>query len=225
MSFTLRDFQIKLQSKGFYTGEADGLYGPLTKKAVDAWGPSGSDLDAPIRPPEPGTLIPPAWLVPCQMSRVVVHWTAGGPDVSAIDREHYHIIIDQSNNLARGDHSISDNVNTGDDDYAAHTLGCNTGAIGISLCGMVNAVERPFRSGPAPIKQAQWETAARVVAELLKFYKIPLTEKTVLQHGEVQKTLGIAQRGKWDCMVLPWDLKVTPAQAGQLFRTEVRKHL
>lgn len=225
MSFTLKDLQIKLQSKGYYSGFVDGAYGPLTRKALDAWGPSGTDLDAPQMPVGAGRLIPPSWLVPCQMSRVVVHWTAGGPRCSAVDKEHYHMIVDQMNMLTRGDHAITDNVNTGDGDYAAHTAGCNTGSIGISMCGMMNAVERPFEPGPWPIKKEQFETTARAVAELIQFYGIPLTDKTVLQHGEVQKNLGIKQNGKWDCMVLPWDLTLGPTQAANLFRTEVRKHL
>lgn len=222
MSFTLKNFQLKLQSKGYYTGVVDGLYGPLTKKAVDAWGPSGTDLDAPHRPPEPGRLIPPMWLVPCKMSRVVIHWTAGGPRCSGEDREHYHIIVDQENNLMLGEHGIADNVNTADGDYAAHTRDCNTGSIGISMCGMLDAEERPFKPGPFPIRKAQWEVTARAVAELVQFYGIPLTHKTVLQHGEVQKNLGIRQNGKWDCMVLPWNLA---GNAATLFRAEVQKNL
>jgi hypothetical protein len=225
MSFRLRDLQIKLQGKGYYQGSADGLWGPLTRKALEAWGPSGTDLDAPTLPIEPGNVIPPSWLPVCRMSRVVVHWTAGGPNVSAVDREHYHIIIDQELKLHRGDESISDNVNTADGDYAAHTRGLNTGSIGVALTGMLNARESPFDPGPYPIKLDQWKLGARVVAELVKFYEIPLTPTTVLQHGEVQARLGIPQAGKWDIMKLPWDPTLPPSQVANLFRVEVQKHL
>lgn len=222
MSLTLRDLQLKLQKKGYYTGVVDGLYGPLTRKAIEAWGPSGTDLDAPQRPPEPGTVIPPMWLVSCHMSRVIVHWTAGGPHCSGVDEDHYHIIVDQELKLHRGNHSISDNVNTADGDYAAHTLNCNGGSIGIAMTGMLDAVERPFNPGPYPIKLAQWQLTARAVAEIITFYGIPLNAMSVLQHGEVEKTLHIKQRGKWDCMVLPWD---PTAPAANAFRAEVLKHL
>lgn len=225
MTFRLKDLQIKLQAKGYYKGAADGLWGPLTRKAMEAWGPSGTDLDAPMLPPEPGNVIPSMWLPVCQMSRVVFHWTAGGPNASGEDREHYHIIIDQSNKLHKGDESIADNVNTSDGDYAAHTRNLNTKSIGVALCGMMEAVERPFNPGPYPIKLEQWKLGARVVAELIHFYGIPLTDKTVLQHGEVQTKLGVAQAGKWDIMALPWDPTLPPAQVANLFRVEVRKHL
>lgn len=225
MTFKLRDLQIKLQGKGYYQGPADSLWGPLTRKAVEAWGPSGTDLDAPIMPPEPGMTIPSMWLPVCHMSRVVVHWTAGGPDASSVDREHYHIIVTQGLKLVKGDESIADNVSTNDGDYAAHTRGLNTGSIGVALCGMIDARQSPFDPGPYPIKFDQWQLAARVVAELIHFYGIPLSPKTVLQHGEVQAQLGIAQAGKWDIMVLPWDPTLPPAQVANLFRAEVGKHL
>lgn len=225
MSFYLRDLQIKLQNKGYYQGTVDNLWGPLTRKAMEAWGPSGTDLDAPTLPPEPGNVIPSMWLPVCQMKRVVVHWTAGGPNVSSVDKEHYHIIVDQENKLHKGDESIADNVSTSDGDYAAHTRNLNTGSIGIALTGMLNAVQSPFNPGPYPIKLEQWRIAARAVAELIHFYKIPLTPETVLQHGEVQKTLGVPQAGKWDIMALPWDPTLSPSQVANLFRAEVRKHL
>lgn len=225
MSFTLRDLQIKLQGKGYYQGKADNQWGPLTRKAMEAWGPSGTDLDAPIVPIEPGSIIPPMWLPVCQMDRVVMHWTAGGPNVSGEDREHYHILIDQSNKLQKGDESIADNVSTADGDYAGHTRNLNTKSIGVALCGMMGAIERPFSAGPYPIKLDQWRMGARVVAELIHFYGIPLTPRTVLQHGEVQGTLGVAQAGKWDIMKLPWDPELPPAQVANLFRAEVRKHI
>jgi len=64
---------------------------------------------------------------------------------------------------------------------------------------------------------------AAVAAELAKFYKIPVGPTTILGHGEVQKNLGIAQKGKWDPLVLPWDPKLTRAQVGKMFREEVAR--
>lgn len=222
MSFTLKDLQIKLQHKHYLDDQADGLWGPKTAKAVEAWGRSGTDLDAPQTVPDPREPLPLMWLPACRMSRVVHHWTAGGSHVSATDKDHYHIIIDQDCRPWLGDHSISDNVNTSDGDYAAHTLNCNTGSIGIALCGMADAVESPFNPGPFPILEEQWKFSARCVAQLIKFYGIPLTDKTVLQHGEVEAKLKIKQRGKWDVMKLPWN---PSARAGDLFRDEVARYL
>jgi hypothetical protein len=47
-------------------------------------------------------------------------------------KEHYHFIIEGDGTVIKGDHDISDNVSTADDDYAAHTRACNTGSIGVS---------------------------------------------------------------------------------------------
>lgn len=157
------------------------------------------------------------------MGAIVAHWTAGAHKASALDREHYHIIIEDDGRLVRGDHSIDDNVNTADGNYAAHTRGFNAGVIGISVCCMADAKERPFNAGKFPMTKTQWEAMAQVAAELCKFYSIPVTPKTVLQHGEVQKTLGIQQRGKWDCMVLPWEPRAT--DAGDRFRALVNAGL
>jgi hypothetical protein len=86
---------------------------------------------------------------------------------------------------------------------------------------MHNATESPFNGGSYPMKEIQWYTMARVVGELCAFYKIAVTRQTVLGHGEVQSILGIAQKGKWDPMVLPWDTAKTKEQVGDAFRALV----
>lgn len=150
-------------------------------------------------------LIKPSWMPACKMNRIILHWTAGSYDASAVDKEHYHILVEGDGSLVRGDHPIDDNVNTKDGIYAAHTLGTNTGSIGVSACSMAGAVEKPFNPGSFPMKKSQWLKMAAVAAELAKFYNIAVTRKTILGHGEVQKELDIKQKGKWDPVVLPWD--------------------
>ena len=68
---------------------------------------------------------------------------------------------------------------------------------------MVGAVERPFRAGPEPITPAQINALVLLTRELALKYKIPVTRETILSHAEVQPTLKIAQRGKWDIAWLP----------------------
>ncbi len=68
---------------------------------------------------------------------------------------------------------------------------------------MSGAVERPFRSGTAPITGAQLTALAALCRTLSARYSIPVTPRTVLTHAEVQPTLGIVQRGKWDVTWLP----------------------
>lgn len=168
-------------------------------------------------------LLHSSWKPHCDMKRIILHWTAGGYQASALDKEHYHVLIEGDGTLVRGDHSIEDNVSTRDDDYAAHTRKLNTKSIGVSVCCMANAHERPLKPGPFPMKKSQWRLMAAVAAELAAFYEIPVTRQTILAHGEVQRILGVVQRGKWDPLVLPWDTSLTKAQVGDAFRGEVAK--
>ncbi|PZQ49774.1 MAG: N-acetylmuramoyl-L-alanine amidase [Rhodovulum sulfidophilum] len=141
------------------------------------------------------------------MKRVILHWTAGTNVVSALDRQHYHRIVDGEGSVFAGVWPIEANerINPkGPVTYAAHTLNCNTGAIGVALAGMKGAVEAPFSAGLYPINELQLRAAAQLVAYLCRQYRIPVSPTTVLTHAEVQRTLGIAQRGKWDIARLPW---------------------
>lgn len=167
----------------------------------------------------------PEWLQACKMSRIIAHWTAGGHKASSLDKAHYHFIVEDDGKVVKGDHDIKDNVNTGDGDYAAHTLGTNTGSIGVSVACMAGARQSPFSPGSAPMTQTQWLVMAEVVAELCAFYKIPVTPKTVLGHGEVEKNLGKPQRGKWDPMVLPWNPSMRSSEVGDTFRSIVQTKL
>lgn len=170
--------------------------------------------------------LPAVWLPAVKMSRVILHWSAGAYRVSDLDKEHYHLIVDGAANVVRGDHSIADNVNTADDDYAAHTRGCNTGSIGVSMACMAGATEVPFRPGSFPMKETQWKRAAEVVAHLADFYKITVTDKTILTHAEVQPNLGIKQAGKWDVTRVAFDPKLIGAKAcGDAFRALVKSYM
>ncbi|MEH3144858.1 MAG: N-acetylmuramoyl-L-alanine amidase [Methylobacterium frigidaeris] len=168
------------------------------------------------------TVVPKQWMPKCDMERVICHWTAGGYKASSLDRSHYHILIEKSGDLIRGFHSIEDNVYTGDGNYAAHTRGANTKSIGVSVCCMAGAEERPFDPGKFPMMQSQWDRMAEVVADLARFYGIPVTQQTILGHGEVEKYLGKPQRGKWDPMVLPWNPQRSLVKVGDDFRAAVR---
>lgn len=132
------------------------------------------------------------------LTRIIIHWTAGTYNVSDMDRDHYHFIVDGEGHVMAGRHTPEANASTSDGDYAAHTMRCNTGSIGISMACMGGAIEAPFNAGKWPMKEVQVKALAAKVAALATKYKIPVTEKTVLTHAEVQPVLGIKQRGKWD---------------------------
>lgn len=170
-------------------------------------------------------IIPRDWLSLASMKRIICHWSAGSYSASNNDRMHYHILIEGSGKLVRGIHSIDDNVSTSDGDYAAHTLGTNTGSIGIAVCCMAEATERPFDPGPCPMTELQWDTMVQVAAELSRFYNIPVTPQTILGHGEVEANLGRKQKGKWDPMILPWAPHMTRTEVGFLLRKSVEQAL
>lgn len=141
------------------------------------------------------------------MKRVIMHWTAGTYKCNALDRKHYHYIVEGDGTVVTGDHPISDNsaangpLKSGA--YAAHTLGCNSDSIGISMACMLNAKEGGSW-GDYPMTESQFRSMCRATADLCKMYGIKVTRQTVLSHAEVQQTLGIKQRGKWDFSILPF---------------------
>lgn len=139
------------------------------------------------------------------MKRLVVHWTAGAGFPSPEDAEAYHLLIDRVGLPHRGDHAITDNLSTADDDYAAHTRGLNTGAIGLALCGMAGANEKPFAPGRYPLTAPQWNNALLAAADLCERYGITPSRQSLLMHCEVEPFLGVEQRGKWDVSVLCFD--------------------
>jgi len=138
------------------------------------------------------------------MERIICHWTAGGGRANAKDKEHYHRLVEYDGRVVAGFEAIEDNIVTSDGDYARHTLNLNTGSIGVAVCGMRGATEQPFNPGPSPITEKQWRVFCILIADLCRQYAIPVTPETVLTHAEVEPTLGVKQRGKWDFTRLPF---------------------
>jgi N-acetyl-anhydromuramyl-L-alanine amidase AmpD len=165
-------------------------------------------------------VLPGDWTPAADLRRTIVHWTAGSNKASSIDRQHYHILIEGDGKLVRGVPTIAANaVGSVLRPRASHTLNCNTGSIGVSLCGMRGAVERPFKAGPSPITTMQWTTLAHVLAQLCRRYRIAPVAQSLLTHAEVQSNLSIAQRGKWDIGILPFEPELnTPKLVGDRMR-------
>ena len=138
------------------------------------------------------------------MKRLIIHWNAGTNEANELDKQHYHFIVDGDGDVVAGKYKPEDNLSTADGKYAAHTLNCNTGSIGVSMAGMLGAIESPFNAGKYPLKEKQLAATVKLVADLCKKYNIPVTDKTVLTHAEVQPNLGITQRGKWDITRIPF---------------------
>ncbi|KKX29500.1 N-acetylmuramoyl-L-alanine amidase [Rhizobium sp. LC145] len=149
--------------------------------------------------------IPLAWIPDVPMKRIICHWTAGSYHAGPEDLAAYHFLIEGNGRLVKGNSSIALNSRRVKAGYAAHTLNCNSGSIGISLCCMGGAQEQPFHTGNYPMTAAQWNALVATVAELCTRYRIPIGPRTVLSHAEVEINLGIKQRGKWDISRLPFD--------------------
>jgi len=164
-----------------------------------------------------------AWLPRVPMKRIICHWTAGGHRANSTDLRSYHILIEGDGKPLKGNASIALNSGSIKNGYAAHTLNCNTDSIGVSMCGMMGAVEHPFNPGPQPLTRPQWDAFIKAVADLCEAYQIPVTPRTVLFHAEVQQTLGITQRFKWDVSRLVFDSAAGARPIGDKMRAEVTK--
>lgn len=223
---SIQNLQRRLNELG-YNLIVDGKYGPATDKAaLEALAQLPEETivlppTAPIPPEKP--LIPPSWMPAARMARIHVHWTAGAHKANATDKKHYHILVEGDGTPVKGTPSIKLNEAPAKPGSAAHTLNANSGAIGIAMCCMRNAVERPFDPGPSPMTKVQWDATVRAVSELAVCYGIAPTPQTVLTHAEVQPNLGIAQRGKWDVAILAFDQSYNTAKkVGDRLRAEVK---
>ena len=151
-------------------------------------------------------IVPEDWMPSASMKRIHLHWTAGGHTANSTDKRAYHILVQGDGTLVRGNHSIKANernLTTGN--YAAHTASANTGAIGVSLCCMAGAEESPFHAGSHPMTATQWKAGLKVIADLAERYGIIVAPTTILTHAEVEPTLNIKQRNKWDIVRLAFD--------------------
>ena len=158
------------------------------------------------------------------MKRIILHWTAGTNTASALDKNHYHFIVEGNGNIKNGVYSPEDNESTATP-YAAHTRGMNTGSIGVALAAMHGATERPFNAGKYPITAKQVDALVGLISRLCDQYGIAVTPQTVLTHAEVEGTLGAKQRGKWDVTWLPgMDQAGHPSAVGDLLRQKVRTY-
>lgn len=171
-------------------------------------------------------IVPDDWMPPATMKRIHIHWTAGGHKANETDMKSYHILVEGDGELRRGTHSIAANSSGARGPRASHTKNANTGAIGVSLCCMRQAVENPFNPGPSPLTPVQWKRAVEVVADLAERYGILVTPTTILTHAEVEPNLGIRQRNKWDISRLAFDERFNgPRAVGDELRIRVAELL
>lgn len=199
-----RALQARCAALGFWPGPIDGKMGPRTQAAIAAATAAQAGRGRPL-------------VHPSGLTRIHWHWTAGGHRANATDRAAYHVLIEGDGTVIRAAEPSA---------KRSHTLNANSGAVGISLCAMAGAVERPFSPGAYPITAAQIGALARETARACLAYDIPVSRWSTLSHAEVQPYLGIAQRQKWDITWLPgMSGPADPITVGDRIRELVRAEI
>ena len=104
------------------------------------------------------------------MNKIILHWTAGTNQPCSTDYEHYHYLINKDGVILKGKFTPEDNLNCNDGKYAQHCGGGNTGAIGVSMCGMYVPKGVNIKDTKFPLTRIQCEAAFKLIAELCKKY-------------------------------------------------------
>lgn len=138
-----------------------------------------------------------------KFKRIVLHWTAGTYKPNAIDKAHYHFLIDQYGVVHKGDYKPEDNLDCTDGRYAPHTGGGNTGAIGIALCGNYGFTLTAKQS-LYPLTREQFEAMWKLSAELCLQYN--LKPEDVVTHAYFGLTHPeTTSAGKIDIIHIPYN--------------------
>lgn len=158
------------------------------------------------------------------MKKIVLHWTAGGRVANEKEKASYHFLVEGDGTVVEGDKPPEANRSPLGPDYVRHAGGFNSDSIGVSLCGMAGAEERPFHPGIG-LTRNQYPVAVSLIADLCETYKITPSRNTVILHSEVRPRFG---RGvyKWDVNWLPgMDKPEDPVVMGDMLRSDVSREL
>lgn len=164
------------------------------------------------------------------INRLVMHHSAGNLEPTAYDLQHYHRMVTGAGKVLSGKFPISANAlgrKLTRGTYAAHTLNLNSGAIGLGMACMKDAQWASPRACAAFPRPEQVDAFVAEAARLCDLYGIPVTRRTVLSHAELQVTLGVTQKGKWDFDYDPYgDLDTRdPVKIGDMLRERIASAL
>lgn len=157
---------------------------------------------------------------------IVWHWTASTYEVTPYDLQHYNDVHDYKGNSYDGAAPAFHQANY---DWrrgvgVSHTRMMNTGWIGQSVSAMHGAEGWPMDWGEYPLTWQGIDAMLERSAEYAEEYDIPCSKWSMLTHAEVQPTLGVRQRGKWDYVVLPgMDKPIDPVECGDILRERMKK--
>lgn len=149
--------------------------------------------------------------------------TAGTYQPNSVDYEHYHYLINGDGLVIEGKYKPEDNLNCSDGNYAAHTGGGNTGAIGVAVCGMYNySPSKGIKSTSYPLTKTQCERMFKLTAELCKKYNLSINSDIVMTHYEFgKKHPDTTSAGKIDITILP-DYTVSSDNVGDFIRNKAK---
>lgn len=153
---------------------------------------------------------------PSGIKRIHWHWTAGSYNVTADTTSHYNFVYDEKGKEYAGK-PVLDQARYRAGVYgASHTLMANTGAVGLSVAGMhgANVIwgSGVVYQGEYPLTWDAIDAMLKKTVQLCREYDIKPSIWTTLSHAEVEETLGIKQRSKWDLRVLPESTKLMTAK-------------
>ena len=131
---------------------------------------------------------------------VVLHWTAG--DYESVYPAYHFCLTGAADVFVHATHDLRANMrdvrgNAGGD-YAAHTAGRNSFAVGIAVCGMLAATPQDF--GAFGLRAAQIDALCAVAAGVIRRYGIAISQ--VRTHAEAAIDDGYFGAGddeqRWD---------------------------
>ncbi len=148
---------------------------------------------------------------------MVLHWTAS--DYETVFAAYHFCLSGAADVVVHATHDLRANMRDvragAKAEYAAHTLGRNSFAAGIAICGMRDATPADF--GAFPLTPAQIDALCLVTACLVRTYRIALTD--VRTHAEAALDDGYFGAGGDDER---WDIARLAPAARQLAAADAR---
>lgn len=157
------------------------------------------------------------------LSKITMHWSVDKGVMNTSAAKHYHFSTDKNGKQHSGNLRPEANANTSDGNYVAHCRGFNTGNIGMAVLGMHGAEEKKT-AGQYKLNQNQVEAFCEQVADIADIYDIPVSQKTIFTHAEVQSVHGVRQNGKWDIMWLPELGFCSAKEGGDYLRAKISEY-
>jgi hypothetical protein len=220
MKFSIRDRQIRMNSMAYFDVPltCDNQDGPKTRQAFEL----AQELY--------GFKTVDELFDPSGITRIHLHWTASSWNITSDVTRHYNDVFGPDGLHFPGGAQPQDQAiySVAKKIGVSHTLDANTGAIGLAVAGMADAVPNWSKgtvdAGTYPLNWVQIDAMLQKAMEYCYRYDIKVSPWTVLTHAEIQPTLLIPQNGKWDIRWLPHNPKtlLSARAAGDILRARLK---